>query len=217
MESTEIIANYFSCEKIRKLHLGCGDNILEGWLNTDLVPINSQVLFVDASKPLPFDIQNGMFDYIFSEHMIEHLDYAHGFRMLGECYRILKPGGRLRISTPDLSFLIDLYRLEKSEIQRDYIKWATDTFIEAAPCYADTFVINNFVRDWGHTFIYDEKVLTYSLAKVGFQQIVKCHLNESEKDELKNLENDNRMPVEFLRLESIIYEATKPPTPFQER
>ena len=212
----ETIANYFSCEKIRKLHLGCGEHILEGWLNTDLVPRDRDVLVIDASKPFPFDTENGMFDYIFSEHMIEHLDYAQGYNMLSECHRVLNPGGRLRISTPNLSFLIDLYKLEKSEIQRDYIEWATDRFIETAPCYADTFVINNFVRDWGHRFIYDEKILIYSLTKVGFQKIVKCDLNKSNNDVFRNLENNNRIPVEFLKLESIILEAAKPPIALQE-
>ena len=129
--------------------------------------------------------------------------------MLTECHRVLRPNGTLRIATPDLAFLVDLYRSNKSELQQYYVKWTTDTFIAAAPYYEDTFVINNFVRDWGHQFIYDEKVLRYSLEKVGFRDIRKCDLNNSEDKELINLENENRYPPGFLRLETLILEGTK--------
>jgi len=204
----EIIDDYFRRERVRKLHIGCGGNILKGWLNSDYNSVHSDVIFLDATKPFPFN--NDEFDYLFSEHVIEHFDFAKGFAMLLECHRILKPGGKLRISTPDLLFLIDLHRAEKSELQKEYIKWSTDNFIKAAPYYAETFVINNFVRDWGHTFIYDENVLRYSLTSAGFEEIIKCDVNESLYSELKGLENDDRMPSAFLRLESLVLEAAKP-------
>ena len=204
----EFIDEYFSRERVRKLHIGCGGNILNGWLNSDCNSINPGVISLDATKVFP--LNNDQFDYVFSEHMIEHINFSQGFAMLLECHRILKPGGKLRISTPDLLFLIDLYRAEKSELQKEYIKWATDNFIKAAPYYSDTFVINNYVRDWGHMFIYDENVLRYSLTKAGFEEIVKCDVNESGCTELRGLENDDRMPSAFLKLESLVLEAAKP-------
>ncbi len=141
--------------------------------------------------------------------MIEHISYSGGFNMLSECYRILKNNGKIRISTPDLQFLIDLYKKDKSKLQDEYIKWSTNNCIKSAP-YADaTFVINNFVRDWGHLFIYDEKTLRSSLERAGFTNIVKCELNCSENKELLNLENDTRMPKGFLKLETFTLEATK--------
>lgn len=105
--------------------------------------------------------------------------------------------------------MIDLYGEPKSQLQMDYIKWATDAFVHAAPCYDATFVINNFVRDWGHLFIYDEKTLCLSLENAGFSNITKCDLNESADESLRNLENEQRMPKGFLKLESITLEATK--------
>jgi len=130
--------------------------------------------------------------------------------MLSECHRILKPGGRIRIATPDLSFLIDLYAPYKSELQNDYIRWALDNFVPDVPAPLDTFVINNFVRDWGHKFIYDQKVLRLSLENVGFLNIVKRNLNESGHEDLRELENESRMPNGFLALETIVLEAEKP-------
>jgi hypothetical protein len=69
--------------------------------------------------------------------------------MLSECHRVLKNNGKIRISTPDLQFLIDLYRDNKSELQRQYIKWATDERIKGAPCYDETFVINSLSETGG--------------------------------------------------------------------
>jgi predicted SAM-dependent methyltransferase len=203
----KIIEQYLGQQKAKKLHLGCGNNIIYGWLNADFFPKSKRVVHIDAMKTYPFDDET--FDYIFSEHMIEHVSYAKGQHMLKECFRVLKEGGKIRISTPDLSFLISLYQREKSELQKKYIRWATETFIDSAPYCEDTYVINNFVRDWGHIFIYDEKALRFSLEKAGFKEITKCALNESEDKILRNLENEKRLPEGFLKLESLTLEGIK--------
>ncbi len=202
-----IIGCYFAKNEIRKLHIGCGGNILSGWLNTEVFPYSDNILHLDATDTFPFE--NDMFEYVFSEHMIEHISYSNGLRMLSECHRILRNNGKIRISTPNLQFLNDLYRDSKSELQMEYIKWATDNFIKSAPYYDDTFVINNFVRCWGHLFIYDEKTLRSSLERAGFSKIIRCDLNESRGEALRNLENEKRMPKGFLRLESFTLEGTK--------
>ncbi len=203
----QIIQEYLSRERIRKLHLACGTNIIDGWLSSDIVPRSRGVVFLDATKRYPFDQET--FDYVFSEHMIEHVSFADGNKMLQECYRVLKIGGKIRICTPSLPFLISLYQNEKSQLQRDYLKWSAKTLTGCAPFCEDTFVINNFVRDWGHTFIYDEKVLRFSLDRAGFKEIVSCELNQSEDPVLQNLENGERLPVDFLNLESFTLEGTK--------
>jgi predicted SAM-dependent methyltransferase len=202
-----IIERCFAEQKIRKLHIGCGDNLLGDWLNSDFFPQSDRVLHLDATKRFPFSEET--FHYIFCEHMIEHVSYADGLAMLRECYRVLKNNGKIRISTPNLQFLIDLYSDNKSELQKEYIKWATDSSIKGAPYYDDTFVINNFVRDWGHLFIYDEKTLRSSFEQAGFSKIIRCELNESQDELLRNLENEKRQPENFLKLESVTLEGTK--------
>jgi predicted SAM-dependent methyltransferase len=202
-----IIENYISTHEVRKLHIGCGENIVDGWLNSDYYVGSARILHLDAAGCFPFD--NHMFDYIFSEHMIEHISYSNGFAMLSECHRVLRKNGQIRVSTPDLRFLLDLYQDKKSELQYEYIKWATDNFIGGTPYYDDTFVINNFVRDWEHLFIYDEKTLRLSMERAGFSNIVRCELNKSKDDALRSLENEKRMPRGFLDLESFTLEGTK--------
>jgi predicted SAM-dependent methyltransferase len=202
-----IIERYFAERGIRKLHIACGGNVLVGWLNSDIFPFLENILHLDATDPFPF--RNNTFDFIFCEHMIEHISYSNGLMMLSECHRVLRKNGKIRISTPNLPFLIDLYKDQKSELQKEYIKWATDNFIKTAPYYDDTFVINNFVRDWGHLFIYDEKTLRSSFEKAGFAGITRWDLNESEDEALRNLENEERMPKGFLKMESVILEGKK--------
>jgi predicted SAM-dependent methyltransferase len=130
--------------------------------------------------------------------------------MLGECHRVLKKGGRVRISTPDLSFLVKLYGDDKSSLQREYIAWSNSTFLEDAPEDNEVFVINNFMRNWGHTFVYDEATLRTAMTQSGFANIIKCDLQQSKDDELCNLENITRIPLRFLEMETITLEGTRP-------
>jgi predicted SAM-dependent methyltransferase len=205
---------YLQRPEERKLHLGCGRNILAGWLNADIEPCSPDVAYIDLTKPLPF--QDACFDYVFSEHVIEHFSYQQGLAMLRESHRVLRPGGRIRVSTPDLAFVMGLYGAEKSDVQQryiawstSYIAWSTGAFISEVPVSSDTFVINNFVRDWGHQFIYDEKELRASLLRAGFRDVERCALNDSSDENLRNLENERRLPPGFLRLETFTLEASK--------
>lgn len=202
-----IISKYLSQFDERKLHIGCGGNLLKDWLNCDLYPLDDNIIHLNAMETFPFESES--FNYIFSEHMIEHIPYAGGAFMLNECYRVLKEGGKIRISTPDLGHFIALYTNNKTVLQNDYIKWNTNQFIASAPYYDETFVINNSLRDWGHQFIYDEKTLRKAMEIAGFSKIVSCVLNESASSAFRNLEKEEKMPKDFLKLETFTLEAVK--------
>jgi predicted SAM-dependent methyltransferase len=198
---------YLSEARVRKLHIGCGKNLLSEWLNMDHCPIFRDALFLDARRP--FSFSDHTFHYIFSEHMIEHISYNDGLKMLNECQRILRPFGKIRISTPDLSFILGLYENEKTVLQREYLKWAAHEFFDDQQEVNEVFIINNLMRNWGHTFIYDENTLRDAMRKVGFTNIVKCDLRQSEDPELCNLENEARLPAGLLRLETVTLEGIK--------
>jgi predicted SAM-dependent methyltransferase len=203
----KLAKQYIIRSEVRKLHLGCGWNLLPGWLNMDHLPRCREALYLDVRRPFFFHEET--FDYIFSEHMIEHMSYHDGLNMLSECQRVLKKGGRVRISTPDLSFLVKLYCDHKSSLQREYIAWSNSTFLEDPPKDNEVSVINNFMRSWGHTFIYDEATLRTAMTQSGFTNIIKCDLQQSKDGELCNLENSTRIPLRFLELETITLEGTK--------
>lgn len=205
--SKKLIKEYLERYAQKKLQIGAQCNGIDGWLNVDILPKDRQTVYMDATQPFPFE--NNTFDYIFSEHMIEHISFLEGEFMLKECYRVLKPGGALRIATPNLQFLIDLYSENKTATQQNYIKFSKQFLKKELP-EMDTMIINNFFRDWGHQFIYDKKALSYTLEKAGFSHITFCNVGQSHFAELHDIERHGQeITEEFNKLESLIAEAVK--------
>ena len=198
-----------------KLHLGCGRNLLDGWINTDFNTAKFRGSdFLDVTEKFPYD--DNSVDYIFSEHMIEHISYQNGKFMIEESFRVLKSGGKIRISTPDLKFLINLYTEDKTDLQKKYIDYSVNHKSYNVSIGTDTFIINNFVRDWDHTFIYDEKTLKSLFESIGFFDVKSYLITESEDENLKNLEHitdeiniNQGQTKEFLQLETFTLEAKK--------
>jgi len=192
---------------IPKLQIGCGSYVLPGWLNAD-VRSQRDVLSVDATKRLPFP--NASFRFVFSEHMIEHITYAQGYRMLNEIFRVLTSGGRIRIATPDMAFLVRLYREDSSESHRQYVEWAAARFCEGQPA-TPVSVINNFFHNWGHQYIYDFPTLSTTLYEIGFRNVVRYAPGESDEPSLRDLESHGKEVGEhFNQLETVVVEAEKP-------
>lgn len=202
------ISNYLKSHQTRKLQIGSGENVIEGWLNTDRSP-TKKIVFLDASKRFPFN--DCTFDYVLSEHLIEHLTYQDGLRLVQECYRVLKPGGKIRISTPDLRFLIELYNENRTELQERYVVWAVKSFLPDISDNFNIFVINNFFRNFGHKFIYDYKTLRNLLDYCRFVNMTQCSVGESNDKNFKAVESHNQyIGNDFNKLESLILEGTKP-------
>ena len=205
----KITKDYLEQHQVHKLHIGCGFNILDGWLNTNYFPRKKSILHLDATKPFPFEDQQ--FAFVFSEHMIGHLDYDGSIFMLKECKRVLRPGGRIRISIASLPFMIDLYNENKTELQQNYLEWASaNSFKNRPPEVSDTYVINNLMVAWGNLFFYDEKTLRQKFELAGFTDIVSSTICESNEEHLRDLEYLDRMPKDMLKLESLVMEAVAP-------
>src|SRR5206468_428856 len=126
----------------KKLQIGCGKALLDGWLNTDIRQDIPGICYLDATQPFP--IPDDQFDCIFTEHVIEHLPYADGASMLRESLRVLKPGGKIRIATPDLKKILALYGGQPTVEQERYIHWSVDKHLGEIGIYTPQFVINNF-------------------------------------------------------------------------
>jgi predicted SAM-dependent methyltransferase len=199
---------YCAKHSVRKLHLGCGDFLLPGWFNTDGFPRRTGVAYCDVTRRFPFP--DGVFDCVFSEHMIEHIPFLAGKFMLSECFRVLKPGGRLRVATPDLDKITALKR-PANNIERAYLAFATaqipDAF-DGSPCFA----INAFVRNWGHVFIYDPETLAELLRRSGFVEVASCRPDESGDPALCGIDRhaETLARPEFNLIETMVAEAVKP-------
>lgn len=164
-----------NCRCQMKVHLGCGTNYLNGWKNVDL---DSEVadINLDLRGPLPF--ADSSVDYIFNEHFIEHITREEGIHFLIECRRVLKPNGVLRVSTPDLRYLITQYLSGKLD------EWENVGWVSKSACQ----LINEGMRWWGHQFLYDEEELKAALLEAGFLKIDKVQHHHSTHTALLNLE-----------------------------
>ena len=108
---------------LRGLHCGSALKFREGWLNTDQLHISdvdgrtserNRIALVkrddgiphhylehDSAEPYP--CADATFDWAFSEHLLEHLTPDQAVAWLSEVRRVLKPGGLLRVTTPNLA------------------------------------------------------------------------------------------------------------------
>ena len=89
------------------LNVGCGRRFHHDWTNIDLESYDPAVAPCDITKGLPFE--DNRFDGVYHSHVLEHLDPQDGEKLLDECYRVLRPGGVLRIVVPNLEQIATLY------------------------------------------------------------------------------------------------------------
>lgn len=96
-----------------KLHLGCGERYMEGYINIDYPPANHSVQ-TNTKVDLYAEITHLSFapesvDEIRLHHVFEHFDRATALALLIRWHGWLKPGGILMIETPDLEESINLF------------------------------------------------------------------------------------------------------------
>jgi predicted SAM-dependent methyltransferase len=199
---------YRRTHRVRRLHLGCSGLLRRGWFNTDKYPRRLGVAYCDATGRYPFG--DSVFDYVFTEHMIEHVPYRGGQSLVRECLRVLRPGGKLRISTPDLDRILAL-RHPTTELEKEYVRYALAEIPEAVDGQT-VILINQFMRAWGHTFIYDRATLSGLMRSAGFTDIRERRPGESDDPELVGLERHGETfpKPEFNLIESMVFEGTKP-------
>lgn len=207
-QTRRTIRDYLDRHPVRKLHIGCGDNVLDGWLNTEYegsAPLS--VAYFDVQNPFP--LPSDTFDFVFSEHMIEHVPLREAFTMLQECRRVLKPAGRIRISTPPLEYLIKLV-VNPAPEDEEYLLWHRREWSSESPVFTAAVALSDYYKQWGHQFVYDEPTLRALMAKAGFVSIEKLALCESSEPELRNLEHHQRLPKGMLNRLTFTLEAGKP-------
>lgn len=204
-----IIKKYFEDNPIKKIHLGSDVSKVEGWLCSDLAPRASGSIYLDVSKKFPFKDES--VHYIYSEHMIEHLVLEQAAFMLKECYRVLKPGGKIRLATPDFTRIMDLYNNPTSKINSEYVKWISTSFLNKSTCFESLEVVNQLFHGWKHQFLYDQLYLSKMLNMYGFTQIKVCDYLNSEDEHFRNLETHhlNVGNLDMVKFETLIVEAIK--------
>ena len=82
-----------------KLHLGCGNKRIEGFMNVDIRPGNN-VDIIDNISELN-SVDNSSVELIYASHVLEHFGRHEYINVLERWYDLLKKGGKLRLSVPD--------------------------------------------------------------------------------------------------------------------
>ena len=205
-----VIRDYLESHSIRKLHLGAGGNDPTEWLNTDIFPTGEEV-YVDATKPFPFP--DGSFQYIFSEHMIQAVPWEGGLAMLKECYRVLAPGGKLRIVSPNLAKFVQLLVENPDADAKRFMEAKMRFHGWPESPVTGAYIFNRQVRDWGHQFLYDPATLRKSFELAGFRQITEYRVNEKTDPVFRQVEIRTRNEGSDLWLinswESMAFEAVR--------
>lgn len=203
-ELTRLRAKIFGPRSQRKpafplMHLASGSRRLPGWVNVDLAGADINIDM--TARPFPF-VSNS-FDAVVTQHLIEHLDIEEEvFPVFDEVFRVIKPGGELWLSTPDMEKICKHYMSDGGQelyqymMKRDPLSWP-----EGLP---PRFIMNRFFYQRGeHKNLFDFELMKWTLKKCGFADVLRVN----EADLLKRFPG---FPARYDDLEVLSVKCTKP-------
>lgn len=152
-----------------KLNLGSFVDVIPGWENIDILALRQYI--PPEIKFRQWDLRRGIpypdnsVDLIRASHLIEHFTLEEAHKLGSEIYRILKPGGFARISTPDARLILRHYMNHDmsffNQIQPpEYI---------LAPTEGEKLSRILFSGDYSHKAVYDFGMLKNFLHQAGFE------------------------------------------------
>lgn len=167
--------NFSSFDKIQ---YGCGQNVLDGWLNVDgfksyyawhAVPqaVQDKIHRMELLDRHPF--QDASFQFGFAEDFLEHLDQAESLIFLSEAFRCLRPGGVLRLSFPGLVGVLKRHYRET-------------TFEGALTGFKEAYEM------WHHKHFYSAESLETVARHLGFTGFAQVRFGESNHPALRKLD-----------------------------
>jgi SAM-dependent methyltransferase len=193
-----------------KVNIGSGLSGIPGWHNLDnsptitlsRIPVLNKLLKTpawprdvkryDVRRGLPF--ADGSVRYIYSSHTFEHFTPAESSAVAKQCFRVLAPGGVLRIVVPDLELIVQEYLADTSPL--------------AAQTLRSRLSLDHSIRDLvhpgsNHSQMFDSKALVQLLKDAGFDRVEVSSFGKSAIPEIDLLE------LEVRRGESLYVEAVK--------
>jgi len=165
----------------------------------------------DIRKGLPYN--NNSLLYVYSSHCFEHLFLDQAMKFLRECFRVLKPGGILRLAVPDLeSYCHQYMEAVRTNSQTGQGEFPADAFVrrllmvrEAAPRgLVDRWFKPVLGKHTIHCWAYDAQSLRARFLEVGFTNVKRCSYLESAIPDIEFLDMAEKAS------ESLYVEGTKP-------
>ncbi len=203
---------FFAQQKVDRLHVGCGnDGLLDGWCNVlyernqpygEIRRVkNALALNYNLLKPWPWPA--GSVEYVAGAHFIEHLELADCLGFCKQALKVLKPGGYIRLSCPDLETYARNY-IEKNEAfyKNEEIVRACVTKLAATP--SQIFAAKAYDCAGAHKWFHDFSSLKSVLERSGFTNVRKVGRVEGHVPDLDKIELAQR------EIETVYVEAQKP-------
>lgn len=163
-----------------RINIGCGPSPTPGWVNIDnspsvllrRLPVGALIgstrravwdaarehgVRYGSARRLSFPDSSA--EAIYSSHMLEHLSRRDAGRFLGECRRVLAPGGVIRIAVPDLRMIVSEYETDGN----------AEGLIQRLLLADERLGVRRAVRATGHRWMYDGESLRRTLTEAGFR------------------------------------------------
>ena len=213
-----------------RLNLGCGLLTHPNWINVDgswnarlakhpflrktlsslhilpagkaEIPWSRDIFIHDVRKPLPF--AEGSADAVYSSHVLEHLYREQGEQLIRESFRVLAPGGIIRIVVPDLHTIIREYlgdrpfgELSSSEKDLPTGDLLNERLLMRCPSPSKHNFLIRIYETWqdlhSHKWMYDEQSLGSLIRSAGFVDVVRRNYAESLIPNITEVEDSSRI------------------------
>lgn len=178
-----------------KINIGSGLSGARGWYTIDNSPTiflsrvpgmrqlfrtpewPRDVRYHNVKRGLPFSDQS--VSYIYSSHTFEHFTWTESLCVARECFRVLRPGGLLRIVVPDLRLIASEY-LDSSEAM-------------ASHRFVDRLSLSHTLHDLihpgaNHSQMLDQRSLVHLLRQAGFGHPKVCGFMQSSMPNIAEIE-----------------------------
>jgi len=152
------------------LNLGCGKKYAKGMVNIDGNIFRKKDIWLDLNLGLSFPDHS--IEGIYISHTLEHFKVKQVRKILGECYRVLKLGGAMRIVVPSLEYAIKAWN-----------KKAVDKLGEWPHKFNSVGGrFNNFMLcENQHFLMFDFSFLRELLSEAGFIDVIYSSAHRSQK------------------------------------
>ena len=161
-----------------RLHLGSGTHAIPGWISVDLL-VRSDILTMRLPRGLK-RFADGSVRYIYTSHFLEHIVYPDEAQEFAkQCYRVLAPGGAIRIVVPGIEKIIQAY----ADDDEQFFRVQADMHPEWCTTKLD-HLMYALQQNGQHKYGYDLETMTKLLSEAGFTSVVESDYNQSPVNDL---------------------------------
>lgn len=122
-----------------KLNIGCGDTLLDGYVNIDTRE-REGVLYRNVLRGIPYS--DGVVDEIYSENFLEHVPQVDVIWLMNEMWRVLKVGGTAHHLIPEAGTV--LFNQDPTHLSH----WIFETFTYFTLNHRRNLYYNGSIKPW---------------------------------------------------------------------